>query len=186
MEDLFPVVGEAGAETARSREEINREWEAQGLAKKTKRERGRITCPFPLFSLLKRGRRNRSAQRATWGASRPHRPQTIPRTSGCHRKSSQSKPRRRASDIRQSKAIIMTRRQGKADVGHDAQRSGRQTYRRPAAPNRTSRLRLPPPYSANFEPDSFDYSDATKTEKLEKSSRQAGKTPRSRGLVLGM
>ena len=55
MEDLFPVVGEAGAEAARSREEINREWEAQEPAKKTKRERGTITPTLPPLSLFKAG-----------------------------------------------------------------------------------------------------------------------------------
>ena len=53
----------------------------------------------------------------------------------------------------------MTGRLGKADAGHDARRSRRQTSRRPAAANRTSRLRLPPPCPANFEPDDFNYSD---------------------------
>ena len=55
VDDLFPVVGEAGAGTARLREEINREWEAQGLAKKTKRERGTITLTLPPLFLFKAG-----------------------------------------------------------------------------------------------------------------------------------
>ena len=139
----------------------------------------------PSFPFLKQGRRNCSAHRATWGASMPHRPQTIPRTGSCHKESSPSKPRRRAPDIGQS-SIITTRRQDVADASHDSRLPRRQVYRRPATPSRTSRLRLPPFYSANFKPDDLDYSNATKIEKLEKFSQQAGKTPRSRGLVLGI
>ena len=55
MEDLFPVMGEAGAETARSREEINKEWEAREPAKKTKRKWGTITPTIPPLSLFKAG-----------------------------------------------------------------------------------------------------------------------------------
>ena len=40
MDDLLPVVGEAGAETTRLGEEIGRERETRGLAKKMKREKG--------------------------------------------------------------------------------------------------------------------------------------------------
>ena len=46
MDDLLPVVGEAGAETANLGEEIGRERETRELAKKMKREKGSDTSDF--------------------------------------------------------------------------------------------------------------------------------------------
>ena len=55
MDDLLPVVGEAGAGTTRLGEEIGRERETRGLAKKMKRERGTITLIFPPLFPFKAG-----------------------------------------------------------------------------------------------------------------------------------
>ena len=52
MDDLLPVVGEAGAEMTRSGEEIGRERETRRLAKKMKREKGNDNSDLsPLFPL---------------------------------------------------------------------------------------------------------------------------------------